>query len=55
MGLDTFGSAHTCKQGLEKVLSSRPGLVDSPSGQVKFTCTVTFLLARDQAICVPAK
>ena len=39
VGMDIFGSAHTCKQGLEKVLSSRPGQVDSPSGQVKFTVT----------------
>ena len=31
------GSAH--KQGLKKVLSSHPGQVDSPSGQVKFTVT----------------
>ena len=31
------GSAH--KQGLERVLSSHPGQVDSPSGQVKFTVT----------------
>ena len=37
-----FGSAHTCKQGLEKVLSSHPGQVDSPSGQVKFTVTCLF-------------